>query len=383
MNILVYDFLGSFIQKDLTEAVRAAGHKVKEAVIRPLDKYSDEKTEKDVCAEIKSGGFDLVLTTNFLPLLAKVCNKVSVPYVSWVYDSPPELPTLQYMDCPGNRIYFFSRHDHETYKNMGLESVYYLPLAVNTERLDRCRADKRFEADVSFVGKMYEPVLPTLKSCMSEYQKGYIEAVVNVQEKLYGVDLFNMMIDENFADSVCKEYKSRGVKDIEPNARQLRWAVAEYVSCLDRINLLNVMSERYDTRLYTGSISDAMRSNLRKVDVREPIDYLTEMPLVFKSTDINLCPIIRANVTGIPLRALDIMGCNAFMISSYQPELAEYFVPGEEVVMYASIEEAVELADYYFKHEEERKQIAKRAYEIVRKNFNYAGRVGKLLSDVK
>ncbi len=379
MNILVYDFLGSYIQKDLTAALQRAGHKVRELSIRPTDKYQDEKTESVIVAEIKGNNFDLVLTTNFLPLLAKVCDRCGISYVSWVYDSPPELPTEQYMDCPGNRIFFFSRSDFETYKKKGLDTVHYLPLAVNTDRLDGFRRDERYASPVSFVGKLYEPILPTLKSCMSDYQKGYVEAIVNVQEKLYGVDLFNLMIDDDFAVQVCDEYQKRGVKDIRPNARQLKWAVAELVSCLDRINLLNTIGENHRTVLYTGDMSDAMRSNLGSVTIKSRIDYFSEMPLVFKSSDINLCPVIRANVSGIPLRALDIIGCGAFMLASYQPELAEYFVPGEEVVMYGSIDEAAALADYYLEHDDERKYIAMNAYERVKKEFSYAERISTLL----
>ncbi len=382
MNILVYDFIGSYIQKDLTEAILAAGHKVRELNIRPADKYEDEKTEGLITSEIKAGSYDLVLTTNFLPLLAKVCDKCSIPYVSWVYDSPPELPTEQYMDCPGNRIFFFSRYDFEYYKNLGIDTARYLPLAVNTKRLEACKKDNRFSAPVSFVGKMYEPVLPTLKSCMSEYQKGFVEAVVNVQEKLYGVDLFNLMIDDAFAEQVCDEYQKRGVKDIRPNARQLKWAVAEHVSCLDRIGLLNSIADKHRTVLYTGDMSEAMRSNLKAVEIRPRVDYFSEMPSVFKSSDINLCPVIRANVSGIPLRALDIMGCNSFMLASYQLELAEYFVPGEEVVMYSSMEEAAELADYYLEHADEREAIALKAYDKVREEFDFADRIDKLLSEV-
>ena len=379
MNILAYDFLGSYIQKDLTEAVRKAGHTVKELMIKPADKYADDATESAIYNEIKGKAYDIVLSTNFLPILAKVCNRASIPYISWVYDSPPELPTEQYMDCPCNRIFFFSRSDYENYKNKGLDTVGYLPLAVNTDRLDKYGRDIKYSAPVSFVGKMYEPILPTLKSCMSEYRKGYIDGIVNVQEKLYGVDLFNMMIEKEFADQVCAEYRERGVKNIEPDERQLRWAVAEHVSCLDRINILNSMAERFRTVLYTGKMSDAMKSNLRNVEVRPPVNYLNEMPLVFKSSDINLCPVIRANVTGIPLRALDVMGCNTFMLASYQPELEEYFVPGEEVVMFSSIGEAVELAGYFLNHNEEREHIAQNAYDKVKERFNYRDRVSVLL----
>lgn len=64
---------------------------------------------------------------------------------------------------------------------MGVRNVYYLPLAVNTERLDKLigrqsKEDRqRFAADVSFVGSMYHKnSYDDIKDKLPPYMKGYL-----------------------------------------------------------------------------------------------------------------------------------------------------------------------------------------------------------------
>ena len=102
------------------------------------------------------------------------------------------------------------------------------------------------------------------------------------------------------------------------------------------------------------------------------------MPEVFKGSLINLCPIFRGNISGIPLRIMDVMGCRAFVMSSYCPELAEEFKEGREAVMYKDAAEALEKAAYYLSHEDERTAIAAAGYELVKKRYSYEGQLEKI-----
>lgn len=68
-------------------------------------------------------------------------------------------------------------------------------------------------------------------------------------------------------------------------------------------------------------------------------------------------------------------------MSNFQPELAEYFENGKEMLIYESPEDALAKADYYLdpKHEEERKKIALNGYEKVKRDFNYRKMMGFIL----
>ncbi len=385
MNILLYDFLNSYIQYDLVYYLQKAGHKCNNVLYREgIDKYDDEAFTARMEKDLSEGKYDLVLTTNFWPVVSKVCKSHDLRYVSWFFDSPPNLPTTECMDYSCNEIFFFARADYETYKAMGLTNVHYLPLAVNVERLNGVRTDYcKYESEISFVGKLYESMLPSLVSHMDEYQRGYIDGVVNVQMQLYGGYIIDDAITEEFTDSVRKRYRSLSEKAIQVTQKELAWAVASYATHLERMTLLRVLSQRHQLKLYTFELSEKEKELLSKAEFMGAVDYLDEMPQVFRASKINLCPVLKANRSGIPLRALDVMGCGGFLLSSYQSELYEYFLDGQECVMYTSLEDAVAKAEFYLQHDDLRKAIAAAGIARIKEAFRYEDRIEALLMYTK
>jgi len=89
----------------------------------------------------------------------------------------------------------------------------------------------------------------------------------------------------------------------------------------------------------------------------------------------------KAMRSGIPLRIFDIMGCGGFLISNYQPEILDYFVPGEDIVLYDSIPDLLEKIGYYLEHDEERDIIARNGYEKVKTFHNYNQRLSIILEN--
>lgn len=382
MNILLYDFLNSYIQYDLVYYLEKAGHKCANVLYREgVDKYEDEKFTARMEKDLDDGSFDLVLTTNFWPVVSKVCKKHGIKYVSWFFDSPPNLPTAECMEYECNRIFFFARADYERYKALGLSNVYYLPLAVNVERLSGLQVDeKKYGCEISFVGKLYESMLPAMMSHMDEYQRGYIDGVVKTQLQLYGGYIVDDVITEEFSESVRKRYRELSEKAIQISRMELAWAVASHVTHLERMTLLSVLSGRHQVKLYTFELTEDEKRLLPNVEYCGAVDYLKEMPQVFAASKINLCPVLKANRSGIPLRALDVMGAGGFLLSSYQSELAEYFYDGQECVLYTSLEDAIAKADFYLAHEDSRQQITAAGMARIQEAFGYEDRIEALLS---
>jgi spore maturation protein CgeB len=75
------------------------------------------------------------------------------------------------------------------------------------------------------------------------------------------------------------------------------------------------------------------------------------------------------------------MACGGFVISNFQPEIPELFVPDEDIVLYDSIPDLLTRIDYYLTHDDERKAIAKNGYEKVKKYHSYDERL-KLMFEV-
>ena len=381
MHILLYDFLNSYIQYDLVYYLEKMGHNCNNvSYSQQVDKYNDNSFTMKMEKDLEDGNYDLVLTTNFWPIVSKVCKKHDIKYVSWFFDSPPNLPTAECMDFSCNKIFFFSRADYEYYKGLGLDNVFYLPLAVNVDRLQRVSTDYgKYGSEISFVGKLYESMLPALMSHMTEYQKGYIDGVVRTQMQLYGAYIVDDVISEGFVQGVRDRYKELSDKAIQVSQKELTWAVASHITHLERMTLLSLLSRRHQMKLYTFELTEDEKKMLPNVEYCGSVDYLTEMPQVFRASKINICPVLKANKSGIPLRALDIMGCGGFLLSSYQPELYEYFIDGQECVMYSSLEDAIAKADYYLENEDIRKQIAAAGFEKIKREFRYEDRIEALL----
>lgn len=382
MNILLYDFLNSYIQYDLVYFLQKAGHKCNSIpYAQEVDKYNDDVFMSRMEKDLSESNYDLVFTTNFWPVVSKVCKKHDIRYISWFFDSPPNLPTAECMDYECNKIFFFARADYERYKKLGLDNIYYLPLAVNIKRLDAIETDYgRYGCDVSFVGRLYESMLPQLMAHMDEYQKGYIDGAIKAQLQLYGAYIIDDVISEEFTEKVRQRYRSLSENAIQVSQKELCWAVAAYLTHLERMTLLSFLSKDHQLKLYTHELSDNERELLANVEFEGPVDYLKEMPQVFKASKVNLCPVLKANRSGIPLRALDIMGCGGFLLSSFQPEIYEYFSDGEECVLYESLEDAVAKTEFYLRNDDLRRKIAAAGREKIEKNFRYEDRIAELLN---
>lgn len=64
-------------------------------------------------------------------------------------------------------------------------------------------------------------------------------------------------------------------------------------------------------------------------------------------------------------RDFEATGCGSLLLTRDTKEIAEYFVPGEEIVTYRDVNDASEKIRYYLKNEDERERIAKKGYEKV------------------
>ena len=92
---------------------------------------------------------------------------------------------------------------------------------------------------------------------------------------------------------------------------------------------------------------------------------------------------LRSIHTGIPLRAMDIMGCGGFLLTNYQQDFLDFFEPGIDYIYYSNKKELLYLADYYLLHEEERQEIARNGYKKVKEGHTYQNRIELLLECMK
>jgi len=86
-----------------------------------------------------------------------------------------------------------------------------------------------------------------------------------------------------------------------------------------------------------------------------------------------------AAVDDINMRIFETLATGSFLLTEWVETLPEQFENKKHLVWYKSMDEAVELAKYYFEHEKEREEIARAGMEEVLAKHTYRHRVIKVL----
>ncbi len=392
MNILIFEW-GSYTHKDILDAFSRAGYKCRVIKHRFDDVNHDDEFVRMFDRELEEGSFDLVYSTNFFPLVAECCNKHSVKYISWSYDAPLDVPDIERtLGLPCNYAFMYDREQVLGYRNKGFDNVYHLPLAVNVKRLDGIylsRAEReKYGAQVSFVGNLYNSEMMNIRGILDDYHRGYVDAVMKAQSKIYGYYMIDDLLPDDLMENINKVVREKtielrkgdgGIIDedtiLKISREALSYAMAAQITREDRLLALKLLSNHYEVKVYSREKNEL----LNNIKYMGTVDYDSDMPKVFKSSQINLNMTLRCIRSGIPLRALDIMGAGGFMLSNYQQELAESFVDGEEMVMYESIEDLYAKAGFYIDKPEICDEIARRGHEKVAQEYSYGDRIAAML----
>lgn len=381
MKLLIFEWAaGTFTYNDIIESFAANGISYRTVSYQFSDKNEDEFFEKRFTRVLKDDYYDAVFSVNYFPLVAVCCHNCNLPYISWSYDNPLDVPDIEKtLGLPGNYVFLFDRIQTEGYRKKGFTNVYHMPLAANCKRLETIKLTKQeqalYAADVSFIGKMYDSMFGQYRELMDEHSKGYIDAVVAAQSKVYGY----WFAEELLTDELMKRINDH-FRELQPDTQfilpkeALAYAIAAQITRTDRLILLNLLAKRMSVNVYSWE-----RCNLlQNVKFMGSCDYYGQMTKVFKASSINLNITLKISQSGIPLRVMDILGAGGFLLSNYQPEIAEYFVDGEDVVMYESIEDALEKAVYYLGHDDLRRQIAQSGHNKAKELFSYEKQLGKI-----
>lgn len=388
MRILILEW-DSFGHEYMMDAYERAGCRV-ECFPWPFGTESmreNPKLEQSLMDHLRNKNYHFVFSFNFFPVAAKVCDQLGTMYVSWIYDSPFMLLYSRYADCPTSQIYIFDRSICQQCWDRGMKNVYYMPMAAPVSYYDRLKHrrkyDKRYDGEVSFVGSTYRDSGNDFRSLLNQlddHTSGYLDALVYAQKEISGGNILEDLLTEEILTrlkSVCPVEK--GEDEWESDA----WIYANYflarrVTGLQRTEVLQNLSEICGVNLYTTEPT----RDLLHVKNCGSVDYLTEMPLVFMDSKVNLNITLKSIYTGIPLRAIEVMGCGGFLISDCQTDFFEDFIPNEDFVYYTDMDDLSAKVMYYLEHEEERKRIAENGYQKVKKYHTYDRRVETILSCV-
>lgn len=389
MNIFYLEWK-SFCNEDIYEILQEMGHTVIKIPFRGLDE-KEEILGELLDKSLRNVTCDFLFSFNYFPRVSACCNERNIRYVSWVYDSPHIHAYSYTILNPCNMIFLFDHAMYEELKNSGIPTVYYLPLAVNHRRLGRLknRPDmmQKHACDISFVGSLYSEKKHRIYDKFQNidaYARGYLDGLIRAQIHVQGINFIQEMLSENILLELEKSYPSdpNASTVLSPEAIYADYVLARQVTATERREILEMLGTAYGIKqeksihLYTHDRSLQI-SGIRN---KGPVDYYDEMPYVFLNTKINLNISLRSIKTGIPLRAMDIMGCGGFLLTNYQEEMFQYFDADKDFVYYTDYSDLKEKADYYLRHDEERNRIAANGCQKVRSEHNFKLRLEHILS---
>lgn len=320
--------------------------------------------------------YDCCFSFNYFHIVSEACKRHGLKYISVVYDCPYVMLYSYTLINPNNYVFLFDRHEYLTFRNSGIETVYYCPLPVNGAIIDQLLTKEydrnRLSADVSFVGALYNEdhnFFDRLTD-ITGYTKGYLEAIIEAQLKVQG---YNFIEEVLTPDIIADLQKSVPYTPMPSGTESAEYIYSNYfinrkLTALERYRLLKAAAGHCkDLKVYTLD-PNATIPGARNMG---SVDYYSEMPYVFANSKINLNITLRSIQSGIPLRAMDIMGAGGFLLTNFQADFLDYFIPGEDFVYYESEDDMICKIEYYLSHEKERKEIAHNGHEKVKANHSF------------
>ncbi len=347
---------------------------VSETVVE-LDKKNHGQIET-IASESKN--YDFTITRNFSINVAEGCHISGTPYISWCYDSPVMALLSFEAFYPTNYIFVFDKKHQERLKEIGLRQVFYQPLAANMAKANLVTITNEDIAlnmsEISFIGNMYEYGL--YKKFRSRSQ----DDIINDCENLFNKHMCRW--DKN--DSIFNELGDSTIHYlyslIDKNEEQKTFISERYLTEMlvlvyemtsrERYSFLDSIGKRFQLVVHTRQ-PERLEGKIAAT-ILPPLDQLSDnLYKTYSAAKINLNLTMRSIETGVPQRVFDIMSIGGCVFSNYQEEAEELFEPDKEIVLFKSIEEFKDKADYYLTHENERIKVCLGGYKRVNNCYTY------------
>lgn len=292
------------------EAIDAAFKSLGHETVYINGEGAEERTNVEVLNRIKDAisrnNPDMVFSSNYYPIVSNACNEMNVKYVSWVYDCPQIALYSCTMLNPCNYVFLFDKAMYNDLVNIGLENVFYAPMASSPERfmniVKNAADSNKYKSDVSFVGALYneEHNLFDKFEGLSEKTKGYIDGIMEAQMKISGYYFIDSLLSEDIVKEMVDVTK---LTPLEGGAETPEYVFSQYfiarkITQMERERLLKAVSEKYSLKLYTWQGTP----NLPKAENMGIAPYNIVMPVVFNNSKINLNITLRSIRTGVPDR---------------------------------------------------------------------------------
>lgn len=134
----------------------------------------------------------------------------------------------------------------------------------------------------------------------------------------------------------------------------------------ERIDFLDRMFEEFPNFWFGKKLSRYVKNENQADDCAD----------IFRKSRIVLNPPTKADVN---MRLFEATASGSFLLTEWVPGIDDLFEDGKHLVLYKTVEEAIEKAKYYLEHDKEREAIAKAGMEHTLKHHTYKQRLDIML----
>ena len=190
---------------------------------------------------------------------------------------------------------------------------------------------------------------------------------------VYGYNFIEELMTPEIMDDMMRDLPMEPDADSVETREYLfaQYVINRYITEVERKELLSRIGQRYTFDLYTPNKDFSMPGcrNHGSVDVYEGACR------VFKNSKINLNITLRSIITGIPLRAFEILGSGGFLLTNYQADFDDCYTAFEDYVYFEDPDDMMTKIEFYLSHEKERREIAANGLRKTLENHTFEQRV--------
>lgn len=298
-------------------------------------------------------------------------------HINWYHDYP------FYEEIFHNRVIKFSdrRIDFVTEKSFLPEmrvkgmNAFFLPLATDPAYFNSI-GEVEFKRDIAFVGNSS---CQFINSIIDEPSGRELEKLVSLQSRLRRAYFQNPSLNIN-QYLLENDHLWKGKTSL--NDRALLFMVEWLIGYFYRRDFISAIAKKYKNRFICFGDS-YWQLFIDPSQVSTDACYYTNLCKYYRSTRINL-NVNRIQIrTAFTQRIFDCAASGAFLLTDSRSCNKSFFQtegPDREIVQFNSLEQCTELIDYYLIHEDESREIAKRAQKNVLANHTYDMRIEEMFN---
>ena len=348
--------------EEITAIFRKEHHTVHPCPGNPRNYHYDPVFRRNIAQTIAEQGIEAVFSLQYFPILSNICENLQIPYICWCYsDSINRLLLTESLANSCNIIFHTDSQWVEKLRRAGGQNIHYLPWAASKEALSKNTLPP--QADISLVDTTDQDAwlnYVALSRQLDLRTKGFLEGLLQAQQSIYGFHILEKVLHRQVLASMQEAFPLR---DIRNNTAPLEDLYA--------FQILYPAVTRMETQHILKLLENEKQWCVSTEKNHGPLYSTSSIHLLIPPREIQ---------DGIPVQAMNIMGCGGFLLTSFQKDYLSFFEPERDYVYYESPEDMIEKARYYLEHQEDREKIARNARKKILEGHTMEHRIREMFA---